>query len=318
MYRSFYGLRVHPFTNTPDPRFLYLSRQAHDAFANLFYSLSRRHGFVVLTGEVGTGKTTLLTSLVQELRKRRISCAQIVNPNLEPVQFLELVTTELGVPCASREKGALLQGLQRWLQRRNEAGGSATLIVDEAHMMPLETMEELRLLTNFETPTGKLLQAVLAGQPELEHKLNLPQMRQLKQRIVSRCRLLPLSLEETQGYIQSRLTRAGAQQNGIFPPDTVQAIRTYSRGIPRLINLVCENSLIAGYAAQMRRIPVKVVEEVAREILAEEESPVNGATTLPPGHDPVAVPAGAEANPEMWAAFCEFMKVFNRRQGSGE
>ena len=278
MYKSFYGLRVHPFTNTPDPRFLYLSRGVHDAFANLFYSLTRRHGFAVLTGEVGTGKTTLLTCLAQELRKRRICFAYIVNPNLEPIQFLDMVINELGVPCTSREKGAMLLGLQRWLKRRFEAGGAVTLIIDEAHTLPLETMEELRLLTNFETPTGKLLQAVLAGQPELDYKLNLPQMRQLKQRIVSRCSLTPLSLEETGSYIQVRLKRAGAERNGIFPAEAVQVVQLYSRGIPRLINLICENSLIAGYAAQAKHIPVGVVEEVSKEVPGVDAAvPVKGA-----------------------------------------
>ena len=314
MYKSFYGLRVHPFTNTPDPRFFYMTQKAHDTFANLFYSINRRHGFVLLTGEVGTGKTTLLNTLVQELRKRRVCCAHIVNPNLEPLQFLDLVLAEFGVPCTSREKGAMLMELQRWLRRRHESGGTALLIVDEAHTLPLETMEELRLLTNFETPTGKMLQAVLAGQPELDRKLNLPQMRQLKQRIVSRSCLSPLSREETQRYIQARLKCAGADGNTIFSPEAIEAVQNGSRGIPRLINLICENALIAGYAAQAKLVTVPLVEEGSQELLAEESPSPHGAWGTSP--EIPSVPDKVEVNPEMWGAFCEFMKSFNRDRSS--
>lgn len=308
MYKAFYGLREHPFNISPDPRFLHLTRRAHDALACLFYSLSRRRGFVLLSGEVGTGKTTLLNCLLLELRKRNIPCAFVVNPRLDPIEFLELTLSEFGIGGPSRGKGQMLQHLHHWLQDRQAAGRTVVLIVDEAHTMSLDLLEEIRLLTNLENSAGKLLQIVLSGQPEIEDKLNLPQMRQVKQRIVLHARLQPLSLEETEGYIRTRLKRAGANGQGVFSPEAVRAINRYSQGIPRLINLICENALISGFAAHRRPISVELVEEVAKDF--QFDAPTAPSPSAPPLAS--ELPASLQrilSDPKLSTAFLNFLQL---------
>ena len=308
MYKAFYGLREHPFNISPDPRFLYLTRRAHDALACLFYSLSRRRGFALLSGEVGTGKTTLLNCLLLELRKRNIPRAFVVNPRLDPIEFLELTLSEFGIGGPSRGKGQMLQHLHRWLQDRQAAGRTVVLIVDEAHTMSLDLLEEIRLLTNFENSAGKLLQIVLSGQPEIEDKLNLPQMRQVKQRIVLHARLQPLSLEETEGYIRTRLKRAGANGQGIFSPEAVRAINRYSQGIPRLINLICENALISGFAAHRRPIPVELVEEVAKDFQFDTPTEPSPSAPLLASELPASLQR-ILSDPKLSTAFLNFLQL---------
>lgn len=311
MYKAYYGLREHPFNISPDPRFLHLTRRAYDALACLFYSLSRRRGLVLLSGEVGTGKTTLLNYLLLELGKRCIPRAFIVNPRLEATEFLELVLAEFGISCPSRKKGQMLRQLHRWLQERQARGGTTVLIVDEAHTMSLDLLEEIRLLSNFEIRTGKLLQIVLAGQPEIEEKLNRPEMRQVKQRIVLHARLHPLSLEETEGYIGARLKRAGANGQTVFTREAVRAINQYSNGIPRLINLICENTLISGFAAHMRPVPVELVEEAAKDFqLDASPAPSQAGTQLAS-----ELPASLQrilSDPKLSTALQDFLKLLDR------
>jgi general secretion pathway protein A len=265
MYKKFFGLKENPFNVNPDPRYLFVTRQTQEALACLTYGIQCRRGFVMLTGEVGTGKTTLLNKLLGWLQRYRVATSFVFNPRLDPSQFLEYMMADFGLSAESRQKGQLLMRLNKWLLERYRVGGTAVLIVDEAQNLSAEVLEEIRLLTNLETSTEKLLQIVLSGQPELEAKLNRPELRQLRQRIVLRCKTQPLSPEETQHYVTSRLHVAGADSKPIFTSEAVEAVHTFASGIPRLINTLCEHSLISVFAEQRRPIPVKTVQEVAHE-----------------------------------------------------
>ena len=224
MYQKFFGLRESPFNVNPDPRYLFLTTQIQEALAGLTYGIQNRKGFILLTGEVGTGKTTLLNRLLDWLRGQRVATAYIFNSRLDVNQLFDFIMAEFEIPCESREKSQVLMRLNQWLLERYRAGETAVLIVDEAQNLSNEVLEEIRLLTNLETSTEKLLQIVLTGQPELEEKLKLPQLRQLRQRITLRCRTAPLSLEETFGYIAERLRIAGANGEPIFSKGSIQAV----------------------------------------------------------------------------------------------
>ena len=274
MYQKFFGLRESPFNVNPDPRYLYLTRQIQESLAGLTYGIQNRKGFILLTGEVGTGKTTLLNRLLDWLRGQRVATAYIFNSRLDVNQLFDFIMAEFEIPCESREKSQVLMRLNQWLLERYRAGETAVLIVDEAQNLSAEVLEEIRLLTNLETSTEKLLQIVLTGQPELEEKLKLPQLRQLRQRITLRCRTAPLSLEETFGYIAERLRIAGANGEPIFSKESIQTIHLYSHGIPRVVNLLCEHSLINAYVDSLRPVPSHMVEEVAREFQLDEIAPV--------------------------------------------
>lgn len=276
MYQKFFGLRESPFNVNPDPRYLYLTRQIQESLAGLTYGIQNRKGFILLTGEVGTGKTTLLNRLLDWLRGQRVATAYIFNSRLDVNQLFDFIMAEFEIPCESREKSLVLMRLNQWLLERYRAGETAVLIVDEAQNLSNEVLEEIRLLTNLETSTEKLLQIVLTGQPELEEKLKLPQLRQLRQRITLRCRTAPLSLEETFGYIAERLRIAGANGEPIFSKESIQAVHHYSHGIPRVVNLLCEHSLINAYVDSLRPVPSHMVEEVAREFQLDEIAPVAG------------------------------------------
>jgi type II secretory pathway predicted ATPase ExeA len=276
MYQKFFGLRESPFNVNPDPRYLYLTRQIQESLAGLTYGIQNRKGFILLTGEVGTGKTTLLNRLLDWLRGQRVATAYIFNSRLDVNQLFDFIMAEFEIPCETREKSLVLMRLNQWLLERYRAGETAVLIVDEAQNLSNEVLEEIRLLTNLETSTEKLLQIVLTGQPELEEKLKLPQLRQLRQRITLRCRTAPLSLEETFGYIAERLRIAGANGEPIFSKESIQAVHHYSHGIPRVVNLLCEHSLINAYVDSLRPVPSHMVEEVAREFQLDEIAPVAG------------------------------------------
>ena len=275
MYQKFFGLRESPFTANPDPRYLYLTRQIQESLAGLTYGIQNRKGFILLTGEVGTGKTTLLRRLLDWLHGQRVATAYIFNSRLDVNQLFDLIMAEFEIPCESREKSQVLLRLNSWLLDRYRAGETAVLIVDEAQNLSAEVLEEIRLLTNLETSTEKLLQIVLAGQPELEEKLKLPQLRQLRQRITLRCRTAALSLEETFGYIAERLRIAGANGEPIFSKESIQAVHLYSYGIPRVVNLLCEHALINAYVENLRPVPAHMVEEVAREFELDEIAPIS-------------------------------------------
>lgn len=279
MYQRFFGLREGPFNVNPDPRYLYLTRHIQEALAGLTYGIQNRKGFILLTGEVGTGKTTLLNRLLDWLRGQKVATAYIFNSRVEVNHLFDFMMADFEIPYESREKSHVLLRLNQWLLERYRAGETAVLIVDEAQNLSPEVLEEIRLLTNLETSTEKLLQIVLTGQPELEEKLKLPQLRQLRQRITLRCHTSTLSLEETFGYIAERLRIAGANGEPIFSKEAIQAIHLYSRGIPRVVNLLCEHSMINAYVDSVRPVPAHLVEEVAREFQLDEIAPIAAGGT---------------------------------------
>jgi general secretion pathway protein A len=265
MYRAFFGLRALPFGSSPDPRFLYMMPQIRETLACLQYGIATRKGFVVMTGEVGTGKTTLLKTVLGTFSSDRVSSAFVFNPRLEVLDFLEFVLTDFGIPPERRTKSAMLLQLNRWLIERFRDRGLCVIVVDEAQNLSWELLEEIRLLTNLETSSEKLLQIVLSGQPELEEKLRDPCVRQLRQRVSVWCRTRPLFADETMAYIAERLRIAGATEP-VLAPDAVQLVHRCSRGIPRLINLICEHALITAYVEQMKPIPSCIVESVCTEL----------------------------------------------------
>ena len=277
MYQKFFGLRESPFNVNPDPRYLFLTKQIQESLAGLTYGIQHRKGFILLTGEVGTGKTTLLNRLLDWLRGQRVATAYIFNSRLEVSHLFDFMMAEFEIPCDSREKSLVLLKLNQWLLERYRAGETAVLIVDEAQNLSPEVLEEIRLLTNLETSTEKLLQIILTGQPELEEKLKLPQLRQLRQRITLRCHTALLTLDETFGYIAERLRIAGANGEPIFSKEAIQTVHLYSRGIPRVVNLLCEHSLINAYVENLRPVPSRLVEDVAREFQLDEIAPIAAA-----------------------------------------
>ncbi len=281
MYKQFFGLRENPFSVSPDPHFLFMTQHTQEALACLTYGIQCRRGFILLTGEVGTGKTTLLNKLLGWLHRQRVATSYVFNPILEPSQFFDYMVADFGLRCESKLKSQMLLRLNKWLLERYRLGGTAVLIIDEAQNLSPQMLEEIRLLTNLETSTEKLLQIVLSGQPELEAKLNKPELRQLRQRITLRCKTQPLTLEETHKYISTRLRVAGGNGHEIFSPEAVAAVYAYARGIPRVTNLLCEHGLIGAFAQGRKPVPVEVIQEAAREFQLDVEpvvSPLLGDT----------------------------------------
>jgi general secretion pathway protein A len=286
MYKQFYGLRANPFNVNPDPRYLFLTRHTEEALACLTYGVQSRKGFVLLTGEVGTGKTTLINKLLEWLRLQQVATAFVFNSRLNVPQFLDYMMADFGIPCESKAKSQILLRLYNWLLDRYRAGETAVLIVDESQNLGEEVLEEIRMLTNLETFTEKLLQIILVGQPELEQKLKQPQLRQLRQRLTLRAKTYPLTLEETGAYVQQRLRVAGSDGQPIFEQEAVTAIYRYATGIPRLINLLCEHCLVSGFVDQQRTIGPAVVETVARDFeLGDHNAPAGIMVPTMPGAD---------------------------------
>ncbi len=265
MYKAFFGLRANPFNVNPDPRYLFLTRHTEEALACLTYGIQSRKGFVLLTGEVGTGKTTLINKLLEWLRVQQVPTAFVFNSRLNVSQFLDYMMADFGIPSDSRSKSQILLRLYNWLLDRYRAGETAVLIVDEAQGLSEELLEEIRMMTNLETFTEKLLQIVLVGQPELEQKLKQPNLRQLRQRLTLRAKTYPLTAEETKSYVAQRLRIAGWNGQAIFEPESLVAIHRYSSGIPRVVNLICEHCLVSAFVDQQRTVTASVVEVVARD-----------------------------------------------------
>lgn len=274
MYKSFYGLKENPFNVNPDPRFLFLTKEIEEALTGLMYGIQTRKGFITLTGEVGTGKTTLINRLLDWLHHRKTRTAFLFNSRMNSSQLFDFILAEFDIPCESKSKSQQLMKLNHWLLDRYRMGEAVVLIIDEAQNLTYPVLEEIRLLTNLETSTEKLLQIVLSGQPELEEKLKLPQLRQLRQRIMLRCKTSVLSKTQTQEYIAERLRIAGAAGEPIFNTQAIDAVHIYSLGIPRVINLLCEHSLVNAFVEQQRPIEAKIVEEVAREFQLDEMEPI--------------------------------------------
>ena len=287
MYKGFFGLKENPFNVSPDPRYLFMTKEVEEALSSLMYGIQTRKGIITLTGEVGTGKTTLINRLLEWLRERRARTAFLFNSRMNSIQLFDFVLAEFEIVCDSRSKSQQLMKLNQWLLERYRAGETTILIVDEAQNLTLPVLEEIRMLTNLETSTEKLLQIVLSGQPELEEKLKLPELRQLRQRIMIRCKTAPLNKQQTYDYVVERLRIAGAASGAqpIFTPKALETVHLFSVGIPRVINLLCEHSLINCYAGQQRPIEPESIEEVAREFLLDEVEPIAPPGSLQPGAD---------------------------------
>jgi general secretion pathway protein A len=267
MYKAFYQLKRNPFEITPDPTFLFPTRRHNEALAALYYGVRRHKGFVVLTGEVGTGKTLLLRCLLQSLKQSEdVKYAYVFNGRLSPLEFLQYVAGDLGLPAAGKNKSELLLQLAGYVVSRGEKKLTTVLVVDEAHHLSTDILEEIRLLTNLETADEKLLQILLVGQPELDEKLDSFELRQLKQRIALRSHLAQLDLLETKGYIERRLELAGSPTpSTLFPQETIATVYRHSRGIPRLINTICENALVTAYARQSASVTPDIIEAIATD-----------------------------------------------------
>jgi general secretion pathway protein A len=269
IYNAYFGFSENPFNISPDPEFLYRSPQHEEALANLIYGVRSRKGFIVLTGEVGTGKTTMLECLRDYLDTQRTEFAFIFNSRLTPEQFFEMMAFDYDLQCDRKSKTDVLFALNALLIQQAERGRTCVLIVDEAHNLEWDVLEEIRLLGNLETRQGKLLQIILSGQPELDRKLDAPNLRQLKQRIVLRCSLNPLTLDESTAYIETRLARAGMPRQTVFPLEVLEEIYRRSRGIPRVINLLCDNLLVTAFAMEQRSCTLPMLEEVSRDLRLE-------------------------------------------------
>ncbi|HET6929550.1 MAG TPA: AAA family ATPase [Candidatus Acidoferrum sp.] len=280
MYKSFFGLRENPFNINPDPRFLHRTPRIQEALDQLIYGVQNRKGLLLLTGEVGTGKTTLINHLLDWLRERQTPTAFIFNSHLQVNHLFDFILNDFGISTEYRMVSNMLLELNQWLIKRFRSGSTPVLIVDEAQGLSFELLEEIRLLLNLETASEKLLQIVLVGQPELEQKLGRPELRQLRQRIALRCNTAPLTLDEARGYIVDRLRVAGATREPVFESGAVEALHYYSRGIPRVMNLLCEHALINAYVEGRNPVPPQMVEEAARDFLMEEFRPLSACHDL--------------------------------------
>jgi len=269
MYNAFFGLTKNPFNMSPDPSFLFRSPMHEEALASLIYGVQSRKGFIALTGEVGTGKTTMLECLRDFLTAQQIAFASLFNSRLTVEQFFELLAYDLDLRCNRLSKTEVLLSLNNMLLERAGAGRTTVLIVDEAHNLDWDVLEEIRLLGNLENRRGKLLQIILAGQQELDRKLEAPEFRQLKQRIALRCTLRGFSSEETLAYVNSRMTRAGLQNQAILSPSLLDEIHVRSQGIPRLINAICDNLLLTAFAMESKVATLEMLDEVTTDMRLE-------------------------------------------------
>ncbi len=268
MYKSFYKLKRNPFDISPDPSFLFATPRHNEAMAALYHGVRGHKGFVVLTGEVGTGKTLLLRCLLDLFKgSDDVAYAYVFNGRLTPCEFLQYVASDFGLSVSGKNKSEILTEFSNFVVARGSKGLTTVLIVDEAHHLSEDILEEIRLLTNLETPREKLLQILLVGQPELDDKLDSPTLRQLKQRVAHRAQLTPLDFDETKGYIERRLRIAGAEsESGLFPEEAVATVYRHSHGIPRLINTLCENALISAFARKLRSVTPEIVHNAACDL----------------------------------------------------
>ncbi len=276
MYKAFFGLSEYPFNLSPDPSFLYRSKQHEEALANLIYGVQSRKGFIVLSGEVGTGKTTMLECLRDFPSSQQITFTYLFNSQITVEQFYEMVAYDLDLKVPKSTKTEVLFALNQLLLERATEGGTTVLIVDEAHNLEWAVLEEIRMLGNLENRRGKLLQIVLAGQPELDRKLDAPEYRQLKQRIALRCVLAPFQLSECTEYIHSRLHRAGLSDVSVFPPDILSEIHARTQGIPRIVNALCDNLLLTSFALETKVVTNEILDEVSQDMRldwSKRESP---------------------------------------------
>jgi general secretion pathway protein A len=309
IYGSFFGLDSPPFDLTADSKFLFLTPQLREAMSNLRYGLANSKGLTVVLGEAGTGKTTLVRAALAGLGDADSRYVLLSNPTLGRSEFYEFLATQFGFTSRAKEsKTQFLIELEEDVRRRFARGGLTGLIVDEAQSMPYALLEEIRLLGNIETPTSKLLNIVLSGQPELAQRLNEPSLRQLKQRIALRCELRPLTIDEAAAYISGRLRIAGGAPEKVFTAQAVMAIHKASSGIPRSINVLCDNALVSGFALQVKPVNAAVIADVCRDFdLGTSTRAENSSSTVPAiddkkktSSDPQAGSAVAETGPDMF------------------
>jgi general secretion pathway protein A len=270
----YFGLHENPFNVSADPRYLSFTRRSQEAFDSIVYGIQSRQGLIMLTGEVGTGKTTLTKYLLNWLAERQTPTAYICNPRLTSSELLDFMFADFGITLAAKMKGDKSAMLTGWLVAQNRAAKRPVLIVDEAQGLPLPVLEQIRLLLNLETANEKLLQVILVGQPELEQTLNRPELAGLRQRIMVRCRIGSLNSHETRAYILRRLRVAGAHGESAFTPEAMESVFEYSCGIPRVINNLCEHSMINSYADGVPRISAEIVREVARDFDLDKIKPL--------------------------------------------
>lgn len=294
MYESFYELREAPFDLTPNPRFLLLTPRHREALSNLRYGMSQRKGLTLLLGEAGTGKTTVIHAALAQWRRDGLLVAYLNNPTLTRGEFVEYLAGSFGLPADSgSSKAKFLTALAALALERHKRGLVTGLLVDEAQSLSWELLEEIRLLANIETPSEKIFPVILAGQAELADRLNEPALRQIKQRISLRCTLGPLDAREVSGYIAGRVHIAGGSSERLFTKDAIRAVYDGSRGIPRLINVICDNVLLAGFAANCRPVTPDLVAEVCRDFDyagAREPLPPPRAATPAPVSAPLSGP----------------------------
>jgi general secretion pathway protein A len=301
MYLNYYGLREPPFELTSNPKYLFFTEQHREALTVLEYGLSSAKAVTVLIGDAGTGKTTLLQAALQSARCLNVRTVFLSNPTLTRTEFVETLATlfDLG-PSAKQSKASLLESLEAVLRERRARGEITALVVDEAQSLSHELLEELRLLTNMETPTEKLLPLALAGQPELTARLNDPDLRQLKQRVALRCQIGPLTLQETAGYISSRIRTAGGDTTRLFTREAVTLVHEHSRGIPRTMSVICDNALVSGFALSKKPVNSDIVLEVCRDLdlcaaaasSPGQRVPAIGESAAPEGTDPRSLATG--------------------------
>jgi general secretion pathway protein A len=308
MYNAFFNLTRGPFEISPDPYFLYATEQHQEALAGLYYGVTARKGFMVLTGEVGTGKTLVVRCLQELLDRNHVAYSFVFNTRLSSQQFLEYVAEDLGISPRPVSRSDLLIQLNRLLIERHHRGLTTVLVVEEAQHLTPVVLEELRLLTNLETPQGKLLQIALVGQPELETTLESPALRQLKQRISLWFTLHLLSEDDTLAYVQLRLRLAGDGNSQIFTPMALERVYSYSQGIPRLINTLCDNALMSAFALRKKQVTPELVDEAALDLHLE---PVNGN-----GHRTAPLVPGSPAADVEWEAG-SLATLFPRREPGG-
>jgi general secretion pathway protein A len=287
MYLSFFQLKDEPFRLTPDPRYLHLSAPHQKALSTVLEGIFYRKGLVMITGPIGTGKTTLVHAALQLLsdKKMPIKSALLFNPTLNRDEFLEMMLEEFEVDCASLSKPKRLTALHNMLLETQRSGGTSVLFIDEAHLLSSELLEEIRLLGNMDTHQEKLLQIVLSGQPELVAMMNRRELSALQQRIAGRAQLRPLTKAETQVYIAERLHAAGLEGSTPFPVQAIDAIHRHTEGTPRLLNLMCDACLVQGFKAQRRTIQPDLVDQVAIGLGLAEADPVVAARTTGAGQN---------------------------------
>jgi general secretion pathway protein A len=282
MYEAFYGLRDRPFDLTANPRYLVLTESHREALSSLEYSIASRKGMTLLIGEAGCGKTTVIRAALDRQREH-VHCVHLHNPTLTRAEFVELLANRFGLSAVARQsKAILLTELEALLTRRLHQGELSVLVVDEAQSLPLELLEEVRLLVNMETHEQKLMSVIIAGQPELADRLNDDRLRQFKQRIALRCTLRPLSLTDTAGYIAGRIRAAGGIGAQLFTREAVALIYEASRGIPRTISVIADNALLAGFAADQRPVGRALVRDVCLDFDVGQKSEATAAPIVPP------------------------------------